>query len=81
MSDHTDETPHMEHPTRRSFLGLRSVALATAAFAGLIAHAQEKASTHKADHDHSSSDPAQENKGLLAPNPNSNIPPPTDHGM
>src|ERR1700719_5051040 len=80
MSDHTDETVQLEHPTRRSFLGLSSVALATAAFAGLTAQAQEKTSTQKAEHDHSSSDPAQENKGLLALNPNSNTPPPTDHG-
>ena len=32
----------MEHPSRRSFLGLSSVALATAAFAGLTANAQDK---------------------------------------
>jgi oxalate decarboxylase len=80
MSDHTDETLQLEHPTRRSFLGLSSVALATAAFAGLTAHAQERTSTQKAEHDHSSSDPAQENKALLTLNPNSNTPPPTDHG-
>jgi oxalate decarboxylase len=70
----------IEHPSRRSFLGMSSVALATAAFAGLNANAQEKASTQKAEHDHSSSDPGQENKVLLAENPNSNNPPPTDHG-
>lgn len=69
-----------EHPSRRSFLGMSSVALASAALAGLTASAQEKASTVKAEHDHSSSDPAQENKALLAENPNSNNPPPTDHG-
>jgi oxalate decarboxylase len=56
------------------------VALATAAFAGLTADAQEKASTQKAEHDHSSSDPGPENKALLTENPNSNTPPPTDHG-
>src|SRR5258708_32591518 len=80
MSDQTDETLQPEDPTRRSFLGLSSVALATAAFAGLTAHSQERTSTHKAEHDHSSSDPAQANTGLLALNPNSNPPPPTDHG-
>src|SRR3984885_2681041 len=80
MSDHTKERPMMEHPSRRSFLGMSSVALATAAFAGLTANAQEKTSTQKAEHDHSSSDPAQENKPLLTENPNSNTPPPTDHG-
>jgi oxalate decarboxylase len=80
MSDHSEDAIYMEHPTRRSFLGLGSVALATAAFAGMTAHAQEKASVQKAEHDHSSSDPGQENKPLLALNPNSNTPPPTDHG-
>jgi oxalate decarboxylase len=79
MSDHTKERSMMEHPSRRSFLGMSSVALATATFAGL-ANAQEKASTQKAEHDHSSSDPGQENKPLLTENPNSNTPPPTDHG-
>ena len=70
----------MEHPSRRSFLGMSSVALATAAFAGLTANAQEKTSTQKAEHDHSTSDPGQENRPLLTENPNSNTPPPTDHG-
>src|SRR6201982_3604084 len=80
MSDHTKERSMMEHPSRRSFLGMSSVALATAAFAGLTANAQEKASTQKAEHDHSSSDPGPENKTLLGENPDSNNPPPTDHG-
>ena len=80
MRDHTRERTMLEHPSRRSFLGLSSVALATAALTGLAANAQEKASTQKAEHDHSSSDPGQENKALLALNPNSNMPPPTDHG-
>ncbi len=70
----------IEHPSRRNFLGFSSAALATAAFAGLTANAQEKTSTQKAEHDHSSSDPGQENKPLQAENPNSNTPPPTDHG-
>jgi oxalate decarboxylase len=34
----------------------------------------------ESEHDHSSSNPGQENRGLLALNPNSNTPPPTDHG-
>lgn len=70
----------MEHPSRRHFLGMSSAALATSAFAGLTANAQERASTQKAEHDHSSSDPGPENKPLLDENPNSNTPPPTDHG-
>ena len=80
MSDPTRERSMMEHPSRRSFLGMSSLALATAALSGLTANAQERASTQKAEHDHSSSDPAQENKALLDLNPNSNTPPPTDHG-
>src|ERR1700759_897220 len=80
MSGNTKERSMSEHASRRSFLGFSSVALATAAFGGLTARAQEKASTQKAEHDHSSSDPGQENKPLLAENPNSNTPPPTDHG-
>src|SRR6201984_1523636 len=80
MSDHSREKSILEHPSRRNFLGISSVALATAAFAGLTANAQEKASTQKAEHDHSSSDPGPENRALLTENPNSNNPPPTDHG-
>jgi oxalate decarboxylase len=79
MNDETKER-FTDHPSRRSFLGMSSVALATAAFAGMTANAQEKASTQKAEHDRSSSDPGPENKVLLAENPNSNNPPPTDHG-
>jgi len=80
MNDDSKERPVLEQPSRRNFLGLSSVALATAAFAGLTANAQEKLSTQKAEHDHSSSDPGPENRALLAQNPNSNNPPPTDHG-
>ncbi len=80
MSDHTKERSMMEHASRRSFLGMSSMALATAAFAGVAANAQDKASTQKAEHDHSSSDPGPENKVLLGENPDSNLPPPTDHG-
>src|SRR5260370_26073164 len=66
--------------SRRSILGMGSAALAATTFAGLTANAQEKPSTQKAEHDHSSSDPGPENKALLGENPNSNTPPPTDHG-
>ena len=59
---------------------MSSVALAAAAFTGVTANAQSRESTQKAEHDHSSSDPGQENKALLELNPNSNMPPPTDHG-
>src|SRR5467141_18796 len=66
--------------SRRSVLGMGSAALAAAAFGGLSAHAQTREGTHEAEGDHSSSNPGQENKPLLAENPNSNMPPATDQG-
>jgi oxalate decarboxylase len=57
-----------------------STVLAAAALGGLSAHAQTREGTHKAEGDHSSSNPGQENKPLLVENPNSNMPPPTDNG-
>ena len=66
--------------SRRSFLGAGSAAVATAAVAGLAAHAQQPESTAKAESGHSSSDPGPENRPLLAQNPSSNTPPSTDHG-
>jgi oxalate decarboxylase len=80
MSEYTKERSMMDHPSRRNFLGMGSVALATAAFAAMAANAQERTSTQKAEHDHSSSDPGPENKTLLGENSDSNTPPPTDHG-
>jgi oxalate decarboxylase len=80
MDDHMRERPISEHPSRRTFLGMSSAALAATAFVGLTADAQTKTSTQKAEHDHSSSDPGPENRVLLTENPNSNTPPPTDHG-
>jgi oxalate decarboxylase len=79
-SEPQESKPGTEGLSRRSFLGVSSTALATAALAGLTAHAQETQDTRKADKDHSVSDPGQENKPLLAENPDSNVPPPTDHG-
>lgn len=70
----------MEDASRRSFLGITSAALATAAFAGVAASAQQIQDTRDAEKNHSISDPAQENKPLLSENPSSNLPPPTDHG-
>ena len=66
--------------SRRNFLGVGSAALATAALTGLTAHAQEVQDTRRAEKDHSASDPGQENRPLLAENPSSNMPPPTDSG-
>jgi oxalate decarboxylase len=80
MNEEKNEKMMQDAVSRRTVLGMGSAALAVAAFAGLTANAQERVSTQKAEHDHSSSDPGQENKPLLDENPNSNTPPPTDHG-
>ena len=66
--------------SRRTFLEIGSASLAGAALTSLAVKAQERADTEKADYDHSASNPGQENKPLLDENPNSNLPPPTDHG-
>src|SRR6202790_1336280 len=66
--------------SRRAFLGVGSAGLASAALASLAVNAQERADTEKAEQDHSASNPGPENKPLLDENPNSNLPPPTDHG-
>jgi oxalate decarboxylase len=65
--------------SRRDLLSLGS-ALGGAALARMTATAQTRASTAAAEKDGSISNPGPENKALLAENPNSNTPPPTDHG-
>src|ERR1700737_240422 len=70
----------LEALSRRKFLSTSSAALAITALAGATAAGQERSSRAAAEHDHSSSDPGQENKPLLDENPDSNMPPPTDHG-
>jgi oxalate decarboxylase len=70
----------LEALSRRKFLRTGSAALAMTALAGASALGQERPNTKAAEHDHSSSDPGQENKPLLDENPDSNMPPPTDHG-
>ncbi|MCU1226116.1 MAG: bicupin, oxalate decarboxylase family [Edaphobacter sp.] len=80
MNDEMKSTTIAERVSRRSFLEVGSVALATAAFGGLAAQAQQREDTQKAEGDHSSSNPGQENDVLLHQNPNTNTPPPTDHG-
>jgi oxalate decarboxylase len=80
MSDQNGNNPTLDGVSRRSFLGVGSAALATVAMTGLVAQAQEREDTRKAEGDHSSSDPGPENKVLLKQNRNTNMPPPTDHG-
>src|ERR1700741_169398 len=66
--------------SRRKFLSAGSAALAMTALGATALHAQERPSTKAAERDHSSSDPGPENGALLGENPDSNMPPPTDHG-
>jgi|SRR6187402_617105 len=84
MSEHVEVVAQEESglaiPSRRKFLGVGSAAVAAAAFVALNAEAQQRSDTRKAEHDHSSSNPGQENQVLLKQNPNSNNPPPSDHG-
>jgi oxalate decarboxylase len=80
MSDQNQDKPILDGVSRRSFLGVGSAALATVAMAGIAAQAQQREDTAKAESDHSSNDPGPENRPLLEMNPNTNTPPPTDHG-
>ncbi|MGI4758365.1 MAG: cupin domain-containing protein [Janthinobacterium lividum] len=64
--------------TRREFLE-KSTAVA-AAISTTAALGQTAQNTGRAEHDMSFSNPGQSNTGLVGMNPNSNMPPPTDHG-
>ncbi len=64
--------------TRRDFLTASAVAATTLASGGALA--QTAANTAAADHTISASNPGQSNVPLVAINPSSNMPPPTDHG-
>ena len=79
-SEPQENRPGTDELSRRTFLGVGSASLASAALASLAVNAQERTDTEKADLDHSASDPGPENQPLLDENPNSNLPPPTDHG-
>ena len=71
---------HQAQVSRRDFLGVGSAVAATLAFSSVSAAGQQSANTAMAESDHSSSDPGPENRPLLQANPNTNMPPPTDHG-
>src|SRR5712692_5578499 len=80
MSEEKKDKMMQDGVSRRSVLGMGSAALAAAGFGGLSAHAQQRANTRTAERDPSASNPGPENRPLLSENPNSNTPPPTDHG-
>jgi oxalate decarboxylase len=79
-SEQQGSKPGTQGLSRRTFLEVGSAGLAGAALASLSVNTQERSDTEKADQDHSASNPGPENKPLLDENPNSNLPPPTDHG-
>ena len=79
-SEQQESKPGTEGLSRRTFLGVGSASLASAALASLAVNAQERSDIEKGEHDHSVSNPGPENKPLLDENPNSNFPPPTDSG-
>jgi oxalate decarboxylase len=80
MSEQRESKPVTEGLSRRTFLGVGSSGLASAALASLAVNAQERTDIEKAELDHSASNPGPENRPLLDENPNSNLPPPTDSG-
>jgi oxalate decarboxylase len=80
MTSQSNNTPTVQAVSRRIFLGAGSVAVATAALTGFTADAQQREDTRKAESDHSTSNPGPENNVLFHENPNTNTPPPTDHG-
>jgi len=74
------DMPEASQVSRRSFFGIGSAVLAGAALASVAQAQQSAAQVRTAEHDHSASDPGPENEVLERENPNSNMPPPTDHG-
>jgi oxalate decarboxylase len=79
MSDRNEEKPFAKGISRRNFLGAGPAALAGAALTA-SAFGQSPQNVRKGEHDHAFSNPGPENKVLSGLNPNSNMPPPTDHG-
>jgi oxalate decarboxylase len=79
MSTQEKDKSIMTAISRRTLLTLGS-ALGSAALARMTASAQTRTNSLAAEKDGSTSNPGPENKALLAENPNSNTPPPTDHG-
>ena len=65
--------------SRRKVIGIGST-LAAVTLGAVAADAQQGAKTSTPRRDHSASNPGPENTALLQENPNSNAPPPTDHG-
>ena len=75
---HTDTEKISSSVSRRMFVG--ATALAGAGFLGASALGQTRSELQAGRTSLSSSDPGPENQPLLKQNPNSNMPPFTDHG-
>jgi oxalate decarboxylase len=80
MSDRSEKGPLAGGISRRNFLGAGSAAFAGAAALGASAYGQSRQTTEKGLKDRSFNNPGPENTVLSRLNPNSNTPPPTDHG-
>jgi oxalate decarboxylase len=79
MSAKEKDNSIMTPLSRRNMLTIGS-ALGGALLARMTASAQTTTNTRAAEKNGSSNDPGPENKVLQTENPNSNTPPPTDHG-
>ena len=79
MSIQEKDNSIMTPLSRRNMLTIGS-ALGGALLARMTASAQTTTNTRAAEKNGSSNDPGPENKVLQTENPNSNTPPPTDHG-
>ena len=80
MTEPKDGKAEIEYVSRRNFLGAGSAAIATVAVTGLNAGAQTREDIQKEEQDRTLDNPGQENKVLGRLHPDSNYPPPTDHG-
>jgi oxalate decarboxylase len=79
MSTQEKDNSIMTPLSRRNVLTMGS-ALSGAMLARMTASAQTATNTRAAEKNGSGNDPGPENKVLQSENPNSNTPPPTDHG-
>jgi oxalate decarboxylase len=78
LVDNQDQPTNIQPLSRRMFAG--AAALAGAGFMGASAMAQTRGEQVAGRTGNSKSDPGPENKSLLQQNPDSNLPPFTDHG-
>ena len=75
-----EEFDKLNQYDRRQFLGATSAALAAVALVTGDAGGQELQDAERAQRDASASDPGPENRLVREANPNTFLPPPTDHG-